>query len=92
MEDRTSADERKRTQQTRDADWDLRRAKQEKRDSVKRTDIEKRQDLEQLKNYKPWGREGAGAPPKETVRNRRTKCMEPEKLGEGEKTVSDRMQ
>lgn len=86
MEDRTSADERKRTQQTRDADWDLRRAKQEKRDSVKRTDIEKRQDLEQLKNYKPWGREGAGAPPKETVRNRRTKCMEPEKLGEGEKT------
>ena len=61
---------------------------------MQKTQEEKRKDLEMLKNYKPWGRPGGGAPGgsgsggTDTVKNRRTKSMQPEKLGEGEETVS----
>ncbi|XP_072019986.1 uncharacterized protein [Amphiura filiformis] len=86
MEDRTSAEKVKRQRQTRDAEWDLARAKQDKQHLDHKSKEEKRKDLEMLKNYKPWGKAGGGAPPKDLQHNKRTKSMQPEKLGEGEYT------
>ena len=82
-----SADKKKRIRQTRDAEWDMARAKQEKLENKIKSVEEKKKDLEMLQSYKPWGRPGVGAP-EAVVKNRRTKSLEPEHLGAGETTVS----
>ncbi|XP_072173426.1 uncharacterized protein [Diadema setosum] len=64
-EDRTSAEERKKARQQRDADWDRAQYMQQKEQQSKATYEEKKRDLKMLRDYKPFGRPGGGAPRRE---------------------------
>ncbi|XP_038049489.1 uncharacterized protein LOC119723064 isoform X2 [Patiria miniata] len=81
LEDRTSAEERKRSRQKREADWDIAQTKQNKEMTYQQLHDEKRKDLQMLKDYKPWGKPGGGAPVSSDTNVRRTKNMEDSVLG-----------
>ncbi|XP_071788824.1 uncharacterized protein [Asterias amurensis] len=82
LEDRTSAEEKKRTQQRFDADLDIHQFKEHKTKTTMTIQDEKRKDLQMLKDYKPWGRPGGGAPANTNVQSvRRTKNMDDSILG-----------
>ncbi|XP_022106532.1 uncharacterized protein LOC110987773 [Acanthaster planci] len=81
LEDRTSAEEKKRVRQKREADWDISQSKQWKEMTYQQVQEEKRKDLQMLKDYRPWGRPGGGAPTNSELNFRRTRNMEDSVLG-----------
>ncbi|KAJ8035689.1 hypothetical protein HOLleu_19443 [Holothuria leucospilota] len=82
-EDRTSAENRKKVRQAREAEWDVSLYKENQQKKRADTFVEKKKDLQMLIDYKPWGKPGAGAPRNEH-NNRRTKKMELKELERGE--------
>ncbi|XP_063952661.1 uncharacterized protein LOC129257677 isoform X11 [Lytechinus pictus] len=81
-EDRTSAEVRKKVRQMREAEWDQSQWKTFKKEQSK-SDVEtKKKDLQMLRDYKPFGRPGAGAPRGEREAYR-TRAVSDDQLNDG---------
>ncbi|XP_030829444.1 uncharacterized protein LOC756624 isoform X3 [Strongylocentrotus purpuratus] len=81
-EDRSSAEVRKKARQMTEAEWDQDQWKNMKKEQL-RTDVDtKKKDLQMLREYKPFGRPGAGAPRREQE-SYRTKAVHNEQLNDG---------
>eukprot|EP00794_Sanderia_malayensis_P003229 gene3229-3709_t len=64
MQDKSSAELRKRDMQAREIEDDITRSRLEKARQMTKKQAEQKKDLEMLQSYRPWGKPGGGAPRK----------------------------